>query len=171
MPLISEMATSPKSHDYNARLVWNGNLGQGTSSYPVYGREYTISIAGKPDLEGTADPMFRGKPELHNPEELFIAAIVSCHLLSYLALCARRGLSIVSYEDSASGTLAFDNKGGGRFEHVTLHPVVTIVDAARYDEAMALHDTAHEQCYIASSCNTEIHHVATVNVEASVEGR
>jgi organic hydroperoxide reductase OsmC/OhrA len=162
------MAISPKSHDYNARLVWSGNLGHGTSSYPVYGREYTISIAGKADLEGSADPIFRGKAELHNPEDLFISAIVSCHMLSYLALCARRGLSITAYEDNASGSLVFDNKGGGRFEHVTLHPVVTIVDGSRYDEAMSLHDMAHEQCYIASSCNTAIHHEATVNVEAGV---
>ena len=165
------MAISPKSHDYNARLVWNGNLGQGTSTYPGYGREYTIFILGKPDLEGSADPMFRGKGEVHNPEDLFVAAIVSCHMLSYLALCARRGLSVTSYEDTATGVLVFDNKGGGRFERVTLHPAVTIVDGSRYDEAMALHDTAHEQCYIASSCNTEIHHVATVNVETVVEGR
>jgi organic hydroperoxide reductase OsmC/OhrA len=165
------MAISPKSHDYNARLVWTGNLGQGTSSYSVYGREYALSISGKPDLEGSADPMFRGKAELYNPEDLFIAAILSCHMLSYLALCARRGLSVTSYEDSASGSLVFDNKGGCRFESVTLHPLVTIADASRYDEAMALHDTAHEQCYIASSCNTAIHHVAVVNVEANVEGR
>jgi organic hydroperoxide reductase OsmC/OhrA len=80
-------------------------------------------------------------------------------MLSYLALCARRGLSITSYEDSASGTLVFDDKGGGRFEHVTLHPVVTIADASRYEEAIALHETAHEQCYIASSCNTDHPHI------------
>ena len=157
------------SHDYRARLVWQGNLGQGTQTYQGYGREYSIAIAGKPDILGTADPMFRGRPELPNPEDMFLAAIVSCHLLSYLALCARKGLSILSYEDDASGTLVFDDKGGGRFETVTLRPVVTIEDGSRYDEALALHDTAHDQCYIASSCNTAIHHVATVNVQSRMK--
>lgn len=117
------------THEYKSLLTWNGNLGNGTATYAGYGRDYTIVIDGKPPLRGSADPMFRGNRELPNPEDLFVAALSSCHMLSYLALCARQGVSVLSYEDSATGVLAFTADGGGKFEQVTLNPIVTIADS------------------------------------------
>src|SRR5215467_12723960 len=93
-------------HTYNAHVVWDGNLGDGTSSYARYGRDYHVSIAGKPELHGSADAMFRGTAERHNPEDLFLAAITTCHMLSYLALCTRRGVNVLAYEDRAYAVLA-----------------------------------------------------------------
>src|SRR5947207_15981259 len=78
-----------KVHEYASRLVWEGNKGDGTSSYSTYGRQYRIHIGGKPDIVGSADKSFLGDPEKHDPENLFLAALSSCHLLSYLALCAK----------------------------------------------------------------------------------
>lgn len=153
-----------KQHEYRSRLTWHGNLGTGTATYAGYSRDYTVSIDGKPDLHGSADPMFRGNPELPNPEDLFVAAISSCHMLSYLALCARKGIAVVAYEDEASGTLIFTGDGGGKFESVTLKPEVTIADAAHESTALALHEDAHRACYIASSCSTPVHHAATIRV-------
>ncbi len=150
-----------KSHEYKTRLVWNDSSGSGTSTYGGYSREYTVSIDGKPDFTGSADPMFRGKAERHNPEDLLVAAISSCHMLSYLALCARRGVTVLEYEDNASGTLVFSGNGG-RFENVTLNPVVTIASWDMEALAITLHDEAHEACYIASSCNTPITHAPTI---------
>ena len=155
-----------KSHEYKSRLVWNGNLGAGTETYQGYGRDYTVSIDGKPDLRGSADPMFRGNPDLPNPEDLFIAALSSCHLLSYLAVCARKGVAVLSYEDNASGVLVFNSEGGGRFEEVTLRPVVTISDPEKLSLAESLHEDAHRLCYIASSSNANIRHEAAVSVAA-----
>lgn len=151
-------------HDYKTHLTWDGNLGNGTATYAGYGRDYTIAIDGKPPLRGSADPMFRGNRELPNPEDLFVAALSSCHLLSYLALCARQGVSVLSYEDTATGVLAFTADGGGRFEQVTLNPIVTISDGDKLSLAESLHDEAHRLCYIASSSNTPVHHVAVVRV-------
>ena len=153
-----------KSHEYKSRLAWDGNLGTGTETYQGYGRDYTVSIDGKPDIRGSADPMFRGNKDLPNPEEWFIAALSSCHMLSYLALCARRGVSVLSYEDNASGALVFNNDGGGRFEEVILRPIVMISDPAKLDLAKSLHDDAHQQCYIASSSSSIIRHEAVVSV-------
>jgi organic hydroperoxide reductase OsmC/OhrA len=76
-------------HTYAARLVWEGNSGEGTASYEGCGRSYRVLIEGKPELIGTADPAFRGDASRHNPEDLFLAAISACHMLTYLALCAR----------------------------------------------------------------------------------
>jgi organic hydroperoxide reductase OsmC/OhrA len=151
-----------REHYYRSHLVWEGNRGDGTSSYARYGREHRIVIEGKPDLAATADVAFRGEAGTHNPEDLFLAAIASCHMLSYLALCAREGLVVVAYEDRATGIMREDGKGGGRFEEVVLHPVVTIADRARAERAMELHKRAHELCFIANSCSVPIHHRAEV---------
>ena len=156
-----------KAHHYAAHLIWDGNLGDGTATYAGYGRQHHIVIAGKPDLTGSSDPMFRGEAEKHNPEDLFLAAISSCHMLAYLALCARKGICVTAYEDAASGTLVFDGTGGGKFEEVTLRPVVTITDGDP-ELAAQLHETAHSQCFIASSCSVPIRNEATIRVAERV---
>ena len=158
-------------HEYATRLIWNGNLGSGTSTYAGYSRDYTVAIEGKPVLRGSADPMFRGNADFHNPEDLFVTAISSCHMLSYLALCARNKISVLAYEDDAKGTLVLTPDGGGHFEEVTLHPVVTISDQSDESLAVSLHEKAHEQCYIASSCKVPIHHKPTVRIESSLHAQ
>src|SRR5882672_7702000 len=139
------------NHHYKAQIIWDGNLGEGTASYKSYGRQYRVLIDGKPELQGSADPTFRGEANRHNPEDLFLAAISGCHLLSYLALCAREGIRVVAYRDDAKGTMVIDALGGGKFKEVTLYPVVTIADAAHAERAAALHEKAHEVCFIANS--------------------
>jgi len=149
-------------HRYQLQLTWDGNRGDGTSTYAGYGREHRIAIEGKPDLHATADAAFRGEASKHNPEDLFLAAISSCHMLSYLALCAKYSINVLAYEDAATGTMQEDGKGGGRFTEVTLHPGVTVADAAMIERAEKLHDRAHELCFIANSCSVPIHHRPTV---------
>jgi organic hydroperoxide reductase OsmC/OhrA len=149
-------------HHYKQRLIWDGNRGEGTSTYFAYGRNYRLLVEGKPEIQGTADTAFRGEAEKWNPEDLFVAAISSCHMLSYLALCAREKISVLSYEDEATGVMKEDGKGGGRFEQVTLHPVVTIANADHLDRARELHERAHQLCFIASSVSIPIHHEAEV---------
>jgi organic hydroperoxide reductase OsmC/OhrA len=143
-------------HIYEAHLVWDGNLGRGTSSYTTYSRDYHVRVDGKPELRGSADPMFRGVADRYNPEDLFLAALSGCHMLSYLALCARRGVRVLEYEDHASGVLTLRNDGGGQFESVTLSPRVTIAPDSDLSLAMALHEEAHATCYVAGSCRTPI---------------
>src|SRR5512140_3789212 len=103
-------------HHYRLHLVWDGNRGDGTSTYAAYGREYRVAIEGKPELRGSADAAFRGDPAMLNPEDLFVASIASCHMLSYLALCAREGLAVLAYEDVSEAMMKEDGRGGGRFE-------------------------------------------------------
>ena len=145
-------------HEYAARLIWDGNIGKGTSTYAGYGRQYRVLMEGKPALEGTADPMFKGDASKHNPEDLFLASISSCHMLSYLALCAREGVNVLAYEDDVRGTLKFDDRGGGKFEEVVLHRAVTISGDSDRELAERLHERAHELCYIAASCSVPIRH-------------
>ena len=153
-----------KTHEYAARLVWSNRSGAGTADYAGYDREYRVLVSGKPELTGSADAMFRGEASKHNPEDLFLVAISSCHMLSYLALCARNGVRVTAYEDDVRGTLALTPDGGGKFEIVTLRPRVTVADADTTDKAMQLHETAHQVCFIANSCSVPIHHHATIEV-------
>jgi organic hydroperoxide reductase OsmC/OhrA len=151
------MTTSTGTHhEYAARVRWTGDQGEGTASYAGYGREYVVAVDGKPDLAGSSDPAFRGAADRHNPEDLFLAALAACHMLAYLALCARSGVRVTEYEDDARGTLALRPGGGGRFEEVVLRPAVAVADPESADLAARLHETAHERCFIAASCSVPV---------------
>jgi organic hydroperoxide reductase OsmC/OhrA len=150
------------AHEYAAHLIWDGDTGDGTATYAGYGRQYRVLVAGKPVLAGSADAAFRGDAGKHNPEDLFLAAISACHMLSYLALCARKRICVLTYEDDTRGTMVTDARGGGKFTEVVLRPRVTIRDATQLELATQLHESAHELCFIANSCSVPIRHDATV---------
>ena len=151
------------THEYSAHLTWTGNSGTGTATYEGYSRSHRVTVDGKPELRMSADAAFRGDRGVYNPEDLFLVSISSCHMLSYLALCARRGVTVIAYEDHSSGILRL-NGGGGAFEQVIIAPLVTIADAAHVALAGELHDRAAGCCFIASSCRVPIHHRPTIEV-------
>lgn len=151
-----------EAHEYAAHLIWTGNAGDGTGSYAGYGRQHRVVIDGKPDLLVTADPAFLGAADMHNPEDLFLSAIAGCHMLTYLALCAKRGVRVLEYEDEARGSLLVSEGGGGRFERITLRPLVTIAGEEHVPLALRLHDRAHGLCFLANSCSAPVVHEATV---------
>jgi len=153
-----------REHRYSASLNWTGAEAGSTTSYQSYSRAWRMEFAGKPALEGSADPTFRGDPGLHNPEELMLAALAACHMLSYLALCALKGIAVTSYKDRAEGTMARGADGRTRFTSVRLHPEVTIADATKLDAARALHEGAHAECFIANSVNFPVENAPTVTV-------
>jgi len=161
---MSTTSGRKNAHDYKAHLIWDGNLGDGTSTYTGYGRKYRLQIDGKPDLMGSADPIFRGDANVYNPEDLFVAALSSCHLLSYLALCARMKINVIAYEDDASGTMVMRPDGGGKFESVTLRPIVTIAPGSDPKRALELHETAQDLCFIAASVSIPILHEPQIKV-------
>ena len=160
------MTTKSKgTHEYRAHLKWEGNHGDGTSGYGVYGRGFRIGIEGKADLVGSADPVFRGDASKHNPEDLLLVALSSCHMLSYLALCARKGITVVEYTDEAEGVMTITPEGGGRFTAVTLHPKVSILGQDKGALALELHEQAHRECFIANSCNFPVTHHAIITCQ------
>jgi organic hydroperoxide reductase OsmC/OhrA len=144
-------------HHYRARVHWTGNTGEGTARYDAYSRDHRIHVDGKPSLAGSADPAFRGDAALHNPEDLFLASVAACHMLFYLALCARDGLRVFAYEDAAEGVLDANTNGHGRFREIHLRPRVTIATDADPAHAEALHRAAHARCFIANSCSVPVH--------------
>jgi organic hydroperoxide reductase OsmC/OhrA len=151
-----------RKHRYSVNVRWTGNTGKGTSDYRSYQRDHEINVLGKPLILGSADPKFRGDPHRYNPEELLVSALSTCHMLWFLHLCADAGIVVVSYEDRAEGTMEESIERGGRFVRVTLRPHVRVTGSA--EQAEALHQRAHELCYIANSVNFPILHEAVTDV-------
>jgi organic hydroperoxide reductase OsmC/OhrA len=142
-----------KQHRYRTRIVWTGNRGVGTRAYRDYGRDHEITSPGKPPIQGSSDPAFRGDAARWNPEDLLVASVSACHKLWYLHLCSAHGVIVERYEDEAEGVLAEDADGGGRFISVTLKPRIGLAPGADAAMAARLHHDAHEKCFIANSVN------------------
>ena len=153
-----------KEHHYALSLEWTGNLGTGTSDYRAYTRNHTIVSQGKPELLASSDPSFRGDKTRYNPEEMLVAALSSCHMLSYLHVCVLSGVVVVEYTDNATGTMKENPDGSGQFTEVTLHPVVKVKDASMIEKANSLHGKASQLCFIARSVNFPVHHTPTAVV-------
>ncbi len=147
-------------HSYKSTVEWRGNQGFGTRAYVSYGREFLARIAGKPELLGSADPAFRGDMSRHNPEDLLVIALSSCHMLSYLHVCATTRIVVTAYTDEASGTMATELTHG-RFREVILRPRVTVAadtSDADVERAKSLHAEASRGCFIACSVNFPVRH-------------
>ncbi|WP_158166422.1 OsmC family protein [Mycolicibacterium smegmatis] len=146
----------PRTHRYEVEVTWTGNTGSGTSGYRAFERDHEVAgvgVTGKPVIAGSSDPAFRGKEQRWNPEELLMASLSQCHMLWYLALCAQAGIVVTAYRDRPAGTMTESSGGSGAFVDVTLHPEVTLADGSRREDAAALHEKAHEMCFIANSVN------------------
>ncbi|MFT3662508.1 MAG: OsmC family protein [Gordonia sp. (in: high G+C Gram-positive bacteria)] len=150
-------------HGYRLTATWVGNRGSGTSGYRDYDRTVELRADGRPPLTASADPAFRGDASRWNPEDMLVAALAQCHLLSYLHACAARGVVVTSYVDEATATMLLEGEGG-RFTEAVLRPRVTVADASMIDAALAAHHEAHEWCFIANSVNFPVRHEATVTV-------
>ena len=153
-----------KQHEYKTSITWTGNKGSGTNDYRQYERSHTIRIDHKVDILASSDAPFRGDVSKHNPEDMLVASLSSCHMLWYLHLCADAGVIVTDYVDNALGTMVEVPGGGGHFTEVMLNPVVTVTDKAMIDKANALHDKAHEKCFIASSMNFPVRHTPVCKV-------
>lgn len=152
-----------KQHNYQLTIKWMGNSGTGTSAYTAYTRDHQVLIDDKLDIQLSSDPAFRGDKTKHNPEELLLASISSCHMLWYLHLCATAGVIVTAYIDHATGILEETADGGGKFTGVTLYPVVTVTEAAMIEKANELHKKANELCFISNSLNFSVHHKPVCN--------
>ena len=127
-----------------------------------YSREHTWTFDGGATVPASPSPHVVptpwSKPENVDPEEAFVAAISSCHFLTYIWLASKEGFQIDSYEDRAVGKMTKNEKGSLWISGVTLHVNIAYGGEKKpthADEAR-LHHAAHEQCFIANSVKTNI---------------
>lgn len=154
-----------KEHHYRATITWTGNKGTGTDHYQNYERSHNIIIENKAIIEGSSDPAFRGDKSLHNPEDMLLSSLSSCHMLWYLHFCSVNNVIVINYNDTAEGIMLEENDGKGRFTEVTLHPHVTVQNQDMVELAIALHKKASEYCFIANSVNFPVIHKPIIKAQ------
>ncbi|HEY8809098.1 MAG TPA: OsmC family protein [Solirubrobacterales bacterium] len=124
---------------HRAGVAWNGGSEDDVRAHEV--------LLGMQSLPSSSATEFGGDGDRANPESLLVAALSSCHMLWFLALARKRGFAVASYEDDANGIL-----DGKRFTAATLRPRVRWEGDPPQPEAIeALHQRAHELCFIANS--------------------
>jgi organic hydroperoxide reductase OsmC/OhrA len=143
-----------RQHTYTVEIRWTGN--RGTSGHRAYSRDHLITATGKPPIEASSDPAFRGDSGRYNPEELLVGSVSACHMLWYLHLCAGAGIVVTDYRDDPIGTMIENADGSGRFTRVLLRPWVTLSPDADVNRAAELHAAAHRSCLVANSVNFPI---------------
>ncbi len=129
-------------------------------AYPTYVRAHALTLGpARTPLAASAAPQYHGDAALPNPEDLLVAALASCHMLTFLAVAARKGFVVDAYDDEAIGHLEKGGDGRHAVTRVVLRPRVTFGGDRRPDvaEAQVLHESAHRGCFIASSVKTEVH--------------
>lgn len=144
---------------YTATIRWrhDGNdFGRGK-----YSRAHTWTFDGGVEVPASASPHVVPAPmsdsSAVDPEEAFVAAISSCHMLTFLHVARLAGFAIAAYDDDAVGTMTKNEHGKSWVSKVVLTPrIVWAGEAPSTAKLDELHDQAHKECFIASSVKTEI---------------
>jgi organic hydroperoxide reductase OsmC/OhrA len=124
-----------------------------------YNRDHDVRFAGGQTIRNSAAPgEYAGNPDASNPEELLLAALSSCHMLTFLAVCANRGYVIDDYRDEAVAGLGKNADGKIAVTRAMLSPQVTFSGEKRpsAEDFSRLHERAHAACFIANSIKSEV---------------
>ncbi len=148
---------------YRADTVWTrGGTSREDFLASRYSRLHALRFDGGADVAGSSSPHSVPLPwsdaAAVDPEEAFVSALSSCHMLFFLAFAAKQGFVVDTYVDAASGTLDKNDEGRVAMTVVTLRPAVVFSDQRRptRGELEQLHHVSHEACYIANSVKTEV---------------
>lgn len=126
--------------------------------HKTFDRSHIWRLAGGQIVRGSAAPDYSGDPEMSNPEEALLAALSSCHMLTFLTIAALRKLTVDRYEDEPAAELGKNEKGKMMISRLTLRPLVIFSDATIPDAGAVreLHRKAKENCFIANSLLSEM---------------
>ena len=143
--------------EHKANIKWT--RGSVDFAYKTYSRDHTWRFDNGVEVPASAAPAYLGNAQRVDPEAAFVAALSSCHMLTFLALASNKGFVVDSYEDSAIGHLEKNAGGKLAITRVELHPKIIYGGAKQPTPADLewLHDKAHRECFIANSVTTEVH--------------
>lgn len=126
--------------------------------YEKYNREHTLAAEKALSIPMSAAPEFHGKEEHLDPEQAFVAAIASCHMLTFLAIASKRGFVVESYSDRGVGILAKNDAKRLAITEARLSPkIVFSGKMPTLEQLQKMHESSHRQCFIANSVNCPIH--------------
>jgi len=146
--------------EHKATIRWAHS--QGDFLKGTYSREHTWSFDGGVTVPASSSPSAvrvpYSNPANVDPEEAFVAAISSCHMLTFLYVASRKGFEVAGYEDEAVGVMTKNERGIPWVSSVVLKPRITYTGARipSAEEIESLHHAAHDQCFIANSVKTDI---------------
>lgn len=142
--------------EHKATIQWVRNGAD--FGYKTYPRDHVWRFDNGIEVPGSAAPAYFGNPQRVDPESAFVAALSSCHMLTFLALASNKGFVVDSYEDSAVGHLEKNANGKMAVTRVDLHPKIVYSGAKQPAPADIdwLHDKAHRECFIANSVTTQV---------------
>lgn len=143
-------------HQYRATTNWKRTSQDFT--YDSYNRAHEVTFGGGETVPWSGAPEFKGDADRVNPEEAFVAALSSCHMLTFLAIAARKRFTVDSYRDEAFGVMERRPDGKYWVSNVTLRPKVSFSGARQPSESEIsdLHHAAHDNCFIANSVTTHV---------------
>jgi organic hydroperoxide reductase OsmC/OhrA len=141
---------------HRARIEWRRTTPDFT--YEGHDRAHEWQFDGGVTVPASSAPAFRGVPERVDPEEAYVAALSSCHMLTFLAIAARKRLTIDAYEDDAVGQMEKNETGRLAITKVTLRPRITWAPGTTVTEVELerLHHQSHLECFIANSVKTDV---------------
>ena len=141
--------------EHHAKIAWQ--RGGTAFDYESYSRNHVWEFENGTRVDASAAPEFLGDPTHTDPEEAFVASVSSCHMLTFLALAARKRWVVESYGDSAVGTLEKLDSGKLGITRVVLRPQIEFAGAPPSAEQIEkAHHKAHENCFIANSVSCRI---------------
>jgi len=142
--------------EHKATIKWS--RGGKDFTYKAYSRDHVWHVNGN-DVPASATPAYLGNPNRVDPEAALVAALSSCHMLTFLALASNKGFVVESYEDAAVGHLEKNATGRMAVTRVELRPKIAFGGDKTPTQADLdwLHDKAHKECFIANSVTTEVH--------------
>jgi organic hydroperoxide reductase OsmC/OhrA len=145
---------------YSATILWQRNGAAFTDQR--YSRAHVWRFDGGVEVPGSSSPhtvpLPYSNPQTVDPEEAFVAALSSCHMLWFLHLAAMRGFVVERYEDRADGVMAKNAEGKLAVTRVTLRPHVEFAGEKQpeREDIEDLHHAAHAECFIANSVKSEV---------------
>jgi organic hydroperoxide reductase OsmC/OhrA len=143
--------------EHHAGVIWQRASADFT--YESYNRAHEMVFKGGAiRLTASSAPAFRGDADRVDPEEAYVASLSSCHMLTFLAICARKRLTVDSYDDEAVGVLEKGSDGKLWLARVTLRPRVRFVSGTATDDTILehIHHQSHAECFIANSVKTDV---------------
>lgn len=139
---------------FTAKTTWTKT--DAPFTYEAYDRSHELRFGSGTTIPASSAPDFKGDPTRVNPEEALVGALSSCHLLTFLAVAAKRGHVVERYEDDAEGVLAKNAEGRLAVTKVTLRPRVWFTAPVSAEDLARLHDQAHRGCFIGNSVKSEV---------------
>ncbi len=151
MDLTQNTPTRHQAFDFTTTTFWTAGL------------KGVLRSEGKPSLDVSSPPEFKGMPGVWSPEELFVASINACLMETFLASVARTQIVLKAYESGARGSLEY-LEGVYRFSKILLTPRIVVGPGASTNEVSRLIHEAHLKCFITRSVTTDVEVVPEIVV-------